>query len=382
VAQERAPNSQVGTSIAPATEGISPANGNEEVSGTPAWEMAPVFAAGFTVGLRLGDGRGDGTVRLYATHITNNTIKEFTYDGSWANTSNISLPFYSEGALLLGDGRGDGGAHLYAGDFNFSGAVSEITWDGAAWTSAGLASAGQQLIAAEMGDPRGDGAMHLYFSAGSAPPNNISHEFTYDGAAWRSAAIPSPLPVQITDGTFGIAIGDARNDGVPRLYQGVYDGLAFTNYVYEMSWNGSGWDGLQVANIGSERLSQVIGLAVGDARNEKANRLYVLSRGLGLREFVFDGTAWVQTDNINVGSEAFNLVIGEGQNDSINRIYIAQLSPSRVLEVTFDGAAWQTNVVGTPTGGVFRVGVGDARGDGLNRVYSSGAAGVVEFTHP
>jgi hypothetical protein len=53
-----------------------------------------------------------------------------------------------------------------------------------------------------------------------------------------------------------------------------------------------------------------------------------------------------------------------------------------VLEVTFDGAAWQTEVVGTPTGGVFRVGVGDARGDAVNRVYSSGAGGVVEFTHP
>src|ERR1700738_495673 len=151
-AQERAPNSQVGSSIARATEGISQANGGEEVAGAPAWDMVPVFAGGFTVGLRLGDGRGDGTARLYATQITNNTLREFTYDGSWTNSSNISLPFYSEGALLLGDGRGDGGAHLYAGDFNFSGAVSELTWDGAAWTSAGLGSVAQQLIAAEMGD--------------------------------------------------------------------------------------------------------------------------------------------------------------------------------------------------------------------------------------
>jgi len=30
---------------------------------------------------------------------------------------------------------------------------------------------------------------------------------------------------------------------------------------------------------------------------------------------------------------------------------------------------------------VFRVGVGDAHGDAVNRVYSSGASGVLEFTH-
>ncbi len=379
-AQERAPNSQVGTSIASATEGFSQTSGNGEVTGTPAWQMARVFDGGFTVGLRLGDGRGDATTRLYATQITNNTLREFTYNGAWVNTSNINLPSYSEGALLVGDGRGKGAAHLYAGGFN-TGDVSEFTWDGASWTGSALGRVGSQLIAAVLDDARGDGQIHLYFSAGSAPPNNISYEFTYQGPSWTSAAIPSPLSVGVTDGTFGIATGDARNDGIHRLYQGVFDAIAGTNYVYELSWNGSSWDALQVVNVGSGPPSQVMGIAVGDARNEKANRLYVLSRGLGLRELVYDGTAWTQTDNINVGSEVFDLVIGQGQNDFYNRVYIAQLSPSRVLEVTFDGAAWETDVVAIPAGGVFRVGVGDARGDAVNRVYSSGASGVLEFTH-
>jgi hypothetical protein len=379
-AQERTPNSQVGASIAPVTEGISQTNGNGKVTGAPAWQMARVFDGGFTVGLRLGDGRGDATVRLYATQITNNTLREFTYQGGWGNTSNIDLPFYSEGAILVGDGRGKGAAHLYAGGFN-TGDVNEFTWDGASWTSSALGTVGSQLVGAVLCDPRGDGRIHLYFSTGSSPPNNISYEFTYEETTWTSAAIPSPLPVALTDGTFGIATGDARNDGIHRLYQGVFDALAGTNYVYELSWNGTGWDALQVVNIGSGLPSQVMAIAVGDARNEKANRLYVLSRGLGLRELVYDGTAWTPTDNINVGSEVFDLVIGQGQNDFYNRVYIAQLSPSQVLEVTFDGAAWQTEVVATPVGGVFRVGVGDAHGDAVNRVYSSGRSGVFEFTH-
>lgn len=376
-AQERAPNSQVGTSIAPATEGVSQTRG--EVSGVPAWDMVSVFGGGFTVGLRLGDGRGDGTARLYATQI-NNTIRELAYQDAWVNTSSINLPFYSEGALLVGDGRGKGAAHVYAAGFN-TGDVSEFTWDGASWTGSAMGTVGAQLIAAVLCDPRGDGRIHLYFSVGSAPPNNISYEFTYEETAWSPAAIASPLPVSVTDGAFGIATGDARNDGVHRLYQGVFDAIAGTNYVYELSWNGSGWDALQVVNIGSGPPSQVMAITVGDGRNELANRLYVLSRGLGLRELVYDGTAWTQTDNIDVGTEVFDLAMGQGQNDFENRLYLAQLSPSRVLEVTFDGAAWQTAVVSTPAGGVFRVGVGDARGDMVNRVYSSGGGGVFEFTH-
>ena len=383
-AQERAraPNSQVGNRIAPATEGISQTSCNGKVTGVPAWDMVPVYAGGFTVGFRLGDGRADGTVRLYATQIQfpNSTLREFTYDGSWAETSSINLPSYSEGALLVGDGRFKGAAHLYAAGFN-TGDVNEFTWDGASWTGSAMGTVGSQLIAAVLCDPRGDGRNHLYFSVGSAPPNNISYEFTYEDPTWTSAAISSPLSVAVTDGTFGIATGDARNDGVHRLYQGVFDALAGTNYVYELSWNGSGWDALQVVNIGSGLPSQVMGIAVGNPRNEKVNRLYVLSRGLGLRELVYDGTAWTETDNIDVGSEVFDLVIGPGENDFLNRVYLAQLSPSRVLEVSFDGAAWQTAVVGTPSGGVFRVGVGDAQGDGVNRVYSSGASGVFEFTH-
>src|SRR5260370_1028108 len=220
-AQERAPNSQMGTSIASATEGFSQTSGNGEVTGTPAWQMARVFDGGFTVGLRLGDGRGDATTRLYATQITNNTLREFTYNDAWVNTSNINLPFYSEGALLVGDGRGKGAAHVYAGGFN-TGDVSELTWDGASWTGSALGRVGSQLISAVLCDPSGDGRIHLYFSVGSAPPNNISYEFTYEDPTWTSAAISSPLSVSVTDGALGLATGDARNSRVHRRSQGVY----------------------------------------------------------------------------------------------------------------------------------------------------------------
>ena len=192
-------------------------------------------------------------------------------------------------------------------------------------------------------------------------------------------SLASPLP-NLSNGGFGLTVGLGRNDGVHRLYQGVFDGIAGQHYVYEFSWDGSGWDALQVANIGGGPPSQVMGLTLGYPRNDGLYRLYAVVRGSGVRESTFDGTAWSQTDEIAVGTEVFSAAVGQGQNDGVYRLYIAQLNPSRVVEATFDGTAWQTEVVGTPGGGVFRVRVGDGRGDGLNRVYSSGGAGVVEFT--
>ena len=110
IAQETRPNGAVSTKNAAVTASNSSVNfvGTEQVQGGTGWAPSPVFTGGFTVGLVQGDGRSDGTVRLYATQITfpSSTLKEFTFDGSWANTSNINLPFYSEGALLLTDGRG------------------------------------------------------------------------------------------------------------------------------------------------------------------------------------------------------------------------------------------------------------------------------------
>jgi hypothetical protein len=380
-AQECAPNAFCGGKIAPATSGYSPANGpnGEPVRAGVGWESTAVFTGGFTVGLMLADARGDGTVRLYATQITDDTVREFAYEGTWTNTSTVRLPFYAEAALLSGDGRGKGGTHLYVGEFAFggNGAVSEFTWNGATWTGAGMGATHQQLISAASGDPRGDGLMHLYFGTGSAPPNNVAYEFNFVDPAWTFAPIHSSFSGQST-GAFGIAVGDGRNDTVQRVYEGVLDAVGGRIYAYEFSWNGAGWDALQVADLG---VGQVTGVAVGDGRNDGINRVYVLSRNSGVLEFTYDGETFAQTADIPVGSEVLEIAIGDGQNDLTNRLYIAQLTPSRVVEASFDGATWQTNVVGTLSGNSFRVRVGDARGDSMNRVYVSNSLGVYEFTH-
>jgi hypothetical protein len=377
IAQEARPNAAVSTKIAAVTASNSLMNsvGTEQVQGGTGWVPSPVFTGGFTVGIVQGNGRSDGTTRLYATQI-NNTLRELTFDGSWANTSSINLPFYSEGALLLTDGRGDGGQHLYVGEFNFAGNTLEFTWDGASWTAAAMGSAGQQLIGAAAGDARGDGSPHLYFSTGSAPPNNVSFEYTFNGTDWTSAPIASPLG-GISDGTFAMAVADGRNDTVLRIYQGIFDAILGQFHAYELSWNGAGWD---ASRLDSGSLSQVMGIVVGDGRNDGTNRVYVAVRDTGVREFTYNGSGWDQTADISIGSEVFSVAIGDGHSDGTNRLYTAQYSP-RVMEATFDGVTWQTALVGNLAGPVIRVSVGDARGDGIKRVYSSGGSGVFEFTH-
>lgn len=380
LAQPCAPNAPCDGKIAPATMGNLPVGSPDAVAGT-GWQMEPVYSGGFTLGVVLGDGRGDGVVRLYATQITTNTIKELEYDGSWTNTSNINLPFYSEGALTLGDARGNGSPRLYAGEFNFGGNTSEFTWNGDSWAGTSIGAVGQQLLGAVLGDAVGDGGPHLYMSTGSAPPNQVSYQYTFDGAAWTRGAIPSPF-AGTSDGTLGIAVADGRNDAVLRIYQGVFDADAQQHHVYEFSWNGASWDASRVSFIGSGPPAQVMGVAVDDARNDGVNRVYALVRSSGIREFTYDGTAWIQSGDIPIGPELFSIHIGAGRNDGTNRIYVAELSPSRVIEATFDGTTWQTPIVASLSAGIFRVRVGDARGDGVNRVYSSGQGGVTEFTHP
>src|SRR5262249_21907583 len=329
VAQEARPNSALSTNVGAVTSPNRWSNerSSEQVQAGLGWQPLPVFTGGFTVGIVSGDGRGDGTVRLYATHVQVNTVKEFTFDGTWMNTSNIGLPFYSEGALLVTDGRGDGTQHLYAAEFFFGGNALEFTWDGAAWTSLSMPTAGQQLIGAAVGDARGDGSPHLYFPTGSAPPNNVSFEYTFNGSSFDSLAIATPLGGTST-GTFAMAVADGRNDGVARLYQGVFDAIAGRFHAYELSWNGTGWD---FSPINGVPLSQVMAIVVGNGQNDGTNRVYVVARDFGIREYTYNGSGWDETSDISIGGDVWSVAIGDGQGDGINRLYTAEYSPARVM---------------------------------------------------
>ncbi len=344
------------------------------VAGGGTWTMTTVFNAGFMIGMALGPGQNDDVNRLYSTNINVNTVKEFTFDdnaGAWSNTSNISLPFYSERALELAAGRNDDTLRLYVGEFFGGGNAREYTWNGSSWDAMFMPSTGQQLLNLVLGPVRGDGVIRAYFSTGSSPPNNVAREFSFTGTVWTESPIPAPDGTLV--GNWGIAFGDGRNDGTTRLYAA---DLGLSGYaLYEFTWNGAGWEAFQIAPIPS----QIMGVAVGDGRNDGVNRVYTVSRAFGVLEYTFDGSAWSQTAAIPVGAEIFDIALGSARNDGINRLYVIKEDTGTLYEASFDGAAWSVAQVGATGGTLFHVRVGVARNDQVTRVYVAGNGGLFEF---
>ncbi|MEO0276071.1 MAG: hypothetical protein ABIM60_04765 [candidate division WOR-3 bacterium] len=106
------------------------------------WVLTPIWTGGFSVGIALGEGKNDDTIRAYCVHISSNTIKEFTYSNAWINTGNINLPFYCEKSVIVADGRNDGINRIYAGEFYSSGNTAEYTWTGSSWSYLNMGAAG------------------------------------------------------------------------------------------------------------------------------------------------------------------------------------------------------------------------------------------------
>src|SRR5262245_8143177 len=63
------------------TQGLA----NAQVKDGDGWVSEQIFDGDMN-SIVISDGRGDGTVRLYATEFSTNTVKEFVYAGSWTNS--------------------------------------------------------------------------------------------------------------------------------------------------------------------------------------------------------------------------------------------------------------------------------------------------------
>ena len=331
------------------------------------WVLNPIWTGGFCVGVALGKGRNDDTIRAYCVHISQNTIKEFKYSNGWINTANISLPFYCEKSVIVADGRNDEINRIYAGEFWGSGNAIECIWTGSGYSYSNIGSVGQQLINITYGNARNDGINRIYFSTGSAPPYYAFWEFTYQNG-WNYSPISSPSGYYM--GNFGIAIGDGRNDGVNRIYIGIYPGYVLCEYTYTGNWN---------YEIIATGLSQVMGIAVGDGRNDGINRVYVATRYEGIREYTYSN-GWNLTATIPVSGEIFDIDIAKAKNDNLNRLYCVTYS-GYVYEATYQNS-WVLNQIGAPGGSLFKVKCGYGRNDNKIRVYVAGSNGFFEYEYP
>ncbi|MEO0267123.1 MAG: T9SS type A sorting domain-containing protein [candidate division WOR-3 bacterium] len=182
------------------------------------WVLTPIWTGGFSVGIALGEGKNDDTIRAYCVHISSNTIKEFTYSNAWINTGNINLPFYCEKSVIVADGRNDGINRLYVA-CRYEG-IREYTYSGGTWNLTATIPVSGEIFDIDIAKARNDNLNRLY----CVTYTGSLYEATYTGS-WTINQIGSP-----GGSLFKVKCGYGRNDNKLRVY--VAGSGGFFEYEY------------------------------------------------------------------------------------------------------------------------------------------------------
>jgi hypothetical protein len=190
------------------------------------------------------------------------------------------------------------------------------------------------------------------------------------------AAVPGSGVVQFT-------VGAGATPGVYPLLIKASDALATREAAFSLTvLQAAGSSGSWRQQALSDTPALFYGVIVGDIGNTGQNRV-IASGGDGVMyAYSFNGTSWsvsqMPFNNANDG-EMHNMAIGPARNDGINRLYIAAVNTGRVYEVSWVNGAWQVGVIAT-LDGTTDMSVGNGRNDGVLRLYVTWMSGMTEFT--
>jgi beta-lactam-binding protein with PASTA domain len=233
------------------------------------------------------------------------------------------------------------------------------------WRQQALGDTPAMYYGVVVGDAGNTGASRVFASGGSG----VMYEYRFNGATW--SVLPMPVGVPGDGEMHNMAVGPARNDGVNRLYIAA----AGSGRVYEMSWV----NGLWQTNLAAT-LSGATHMVIGAGRNDGVTRLYV-SWMSGTTELTWNGSAWTQlTMSSNEGGWVHGIDMQAGRNDGVTRVYTANQGNGAVYEYSWNGSAWTKLSVGN-TGDARNLRVGQGRNDGAFRVYvAAGNSNVYEYS--
>lgn len=251
---------------------------------------------------------------------------------------------------------------VYVGTIG-TGRMLEYGWNGSAWTGpvdVGGSPGGMEIHDVNIGDGRGDGKDRLY----AASYDFNIYEIWHDETGWHQMTVGN------LNGNLGMhmAMGDGRNDGVIRLY------AASTTQLFEFTWNGTGWTKLLIGSTPGAH-----GVALGNARNDGKNYIYIASISSGNFEVYWNGASWV-INSMGDSGDSRGIGFGDGRNDGTNRVYAAMYD-GRMREFTWTGSNW--TFVNLPNTGIQNVHayIVAGRNDGVNRLYTDNGNGKVwEYT--
>ncbi len=304
---------------------------------------------GYMYGVAVGDGRGDGKPRVYAT-CCNCHVYEFEWKGSsWVKTD-LGSGGNNMNGVAVGDGRGDDKPRVYVacGDYH----VYEFEWNGSSWVKTDLGSSGYWMSGVAIGDGRSNGKSRVYAACG----DGHIYEFEWNGTSWVKADLGSG-----SDWIRRVAVGDGRSDGKPRVYAACDDG-----HVYEFEWDGSLWIKTDLGS-GSAGMN---GVAVGDGRWDGKSRVYAACNDGHVYEFEWNGSSWIKTDLGSGGSHMLGVAVGDGRGDGKPRVYAA-CADNHVYEFEWNGSSWIKTDLGSGVYVMNGVAIGDGRGDGKPKVYAA-----------
>ncbi len=257
--------------------------------------------------------------------------------------------------LVLADGQNDGLQRLYV--TTKDGGVYEWTYESGSWTMSHTVHPGplNHLMHIAAGEARNDGLVRIYFAEWAQSARIF--EASWMGSSWQIQLIGTAPDINT-----GVVVGAGRNDGKNRLYVSGAYGLS------EWSWEGDKWNAMAI----SDTYHEVSG-EIGDARNDGINRILMNTNCLSELSWV---NSAFQQNNLECSVETWPdaVQIGEGRNDGVQRIYVntTALADGR-WEYSWNGSGWDTRVIeSTPHRGDIHL--ARLKADGRNRVYTTSSA--------
>jgi len=187
---------------------------------------------------------------------------------------------------------------------------------------------------------------------------------------------------------YDILIGQGRNDGINRIYLTTKAGK-----VQEWTWNGTnGWVMLNLPTPSSLVTNKLIYITLGNARNDGVKRLYFAQFNAGTKvyESVFVNNAWQTTEIGTETSHVGSLIIDNLDGDNINKLYVSGISG--VWEYKWNPATSSFSrtflAKSDPYGSEGPCGIGDVRANGSRNMYLCGPnlfeltknTGVIDFS--
>lgn len=306
----------------------------------------------------VGLGRNEDIMRVYGVNRDYN-IYEFSYiEGTW-NKMDVGMGTIANptNSITVGTGRYDGVIRVYTTQF---GGFDEFTFSGGTWTRV---HAGYNMWGVALGDGRNDGMPRVY----GADEDDSIYEFTYSNGEWNQVDIGSGM-----NDMRGVAVGEARNDDFVRVY-GANDDC----HVYEFTYENETWTKVDLGGVPSPMRA----VSIGDGRNDGIMRVYAANVDGHIYEFTYSGDSWAVVDIGYGGSEMHSIAIGAGRNDTVERVYGAN-GDGHIYEFSYFADTWTKKNVGKGNSYMRGVAVGDGRNDEVIRVYGANEDGhIYEFSY-